>query len=287
MSIDWTREVVTCRPEYYKWTQWLFLQFYKKGLAYKKEAPVNWCPSCQTVLANEQVIDGRCERCDTEVEAKKLTQWFFRITDYAERLLQDFDKLESWPERVITMQRNWIGKSEGANVVFRLAPRGAEKAEADAGRRPGGPRRSPSSPPGPTRCSGRRSSSWRRSIRWWTSWCAGTAQEAEVKRYVAKAMATSAIERGERREGEDRRLHRPLRRQPGHRRAASPSTWPTTCSWTTAPAPSWPCPAHDERDFDFAKKYGLPVIEVIDSPAEFKDADGAMLARPTRATACW
>ena len=111
VSIDWSREVATCRPEYYKWTQWLFIQFYNKGLAYKKEAPVNWCPSCQTVLANEQVIAGHCERCDTEVEAKKLNQWFFRITDYAERLLQDFDKLESWPERVITMQRNWIGKS--------------------------------------------------------------------------------------------------------------------------------------------------------------------------------
>ena len=132
MSIDWTREVVTSRPEYYKWTQWLFLQLYKKGLAYKKEAPVNWCPSCQTVLANEQVIEGTCERCDTPVEAKKLTQWFFRITDYAERLLEDFDKLDSWPERVITMQRNWIGKSQGADVVFTIAPPG----DGDGGVRP-------------------------------------------------------------------------------------------------------------------------------------------------------
>jgi len=128
VAIDWPREVVTCRPEYYKWTQWLFLQFYKKGLAYKKEAPVNWCPSCQTVLANEQVIDGACERCDSPVEAKKLSQWFFRITDYAERLLEDFDKLESWPERVITMQRNWIGKSTGADVVFEIAPLEADGA---------------------------------------------------------------------------------------------------------------------------------------------------------------
>ncbi len=132
VSIDWTREVVTSRPEYYKWTQWLFLQLYKKGLAYKKEAPVNWCPSCQTVLANEQVLEGTCERCDTLVEAKKLTQWFFRITDYAERLLEDFDKLDSWPERVITMQRNWIGKSVGADVVFTIAPEGAGGGDAAA-----------------------------------------------------------------------------------------------------------------------------------------------------------
>ncbi len=145
VSIDWTREVVTSRPEYYKWTQWLFLQFYKKGLAYKKEAPVNWCPSCQTVLANEQVLEGTCERCDTVVEAKKLTQWFFRITDYAERLLKDFDKLESWPERVVTMQRNWIGKSTGADVVFTIAapdgagPTGAAAgADASSGQAPGG-----------------------------------------------------------------------------------------------------------------------------------------------------
>ena len=137
VAIDWTREVVTSRPEYYKWTQWLFLQLYKKGLAYKKEAPVNWCPSCATVLANEQVIEGHCERCDSEVEAKKLTQWFFRITDYAERLLDDFTKLESWPERVITMQRNWIGKSTGADVVFKIAPGAERRAPTPRGGRDG------------------------------------------------------------------------------------------------------------------------------------------------------
>jgi leucyl-tRNA synthetase len=113
---DWDREVITCLPDYYKWNQWLFLQFLKKGLVYRGKAPVWWCPQCQTVLANEQVIDGTCERCHSEVSRRDLTQWFGRITDYAEELL-DFSTID-WPERVVTMQRNWIGRSEGARVVF-------------------------------------------------------------------------------------------------------------------------------------------------------------------------
>ncbi len=124
LSYDWRREVVTCLPEYYRWGQWIFLQFYKNGLAYRKEAPVNWCPSCETVLANEQVIGGRCWRCDSLVGRKNLEQWFFKITAYAEELLKDLDKLEGWPERVKTMQRNWIGKSEGAEVNFRIKETG-------------------------------------------------------------------------------------------------------------------------------------------------------------------
>lgn len=116
---DWDYELVTCDPHYYKWTQWIFLQLYKNGLAYRKEAPVNWCPSCNTVLANEQVIDGLCERCSSEVVRKNLTQWFFKITDYAEELLQDLDTLD-WPEKTKAMQRNWIGKSVGGEVVFEL-----------------------------------------------------------------------------------------------------------------------------------------------------------------------
>jgi len=115
--IDWSREINTSKPGYYKWTQWLFLQLYKNGLAYKKKAPVNWCPSCQTVLANEQVVSGQCERCDSIVEKKDLTQWFFKITDYAEDLLKDLDDLD-WPEKTKTLQRNWIGKSDGAMVKF-------------------------------------------------------------------------------------------------------------------------------------------------------------------------
>jgi leucyl-tRNA synthetase len=118
ISIDWSRELATHTPEYYRWTQWIFLRLFEKGLAYRTEAPVQWCPKDATVLANEQVVDGRCERCGTEVVQRNLEQWFFRITDYADRLLEDFDRLESWPEHVITMQRNWIGRSEGAEVVF-------------------------------------------------------------------------------------------------------------------------------------------------------------------------
>lgn len=121
ISYDWSRRIQTCTPDYYKWTQYLFLKFYEKGLAYKKEAAVNWCPKCNTVLANEQVVDGDCERCGTQVELKQLEQWFFKITDYAERLLTDLDKLDEWPEHVKTMQRNWIGKSKGAQVGFEIA----------------------------------------------------------------------------------------------------------------------------------------------------------------------
>ena len=120
LSYDWERELATCEPEYYRWNQWIFLQFFKKGLAYKKSSFVNWCPSCETVLANEQVIDGACWRCDSPVTQKELEQWFFRITDYAEELLSDLDTLSGWPDKVLTMQRNWIGKSVGAEIDFPL-----------------------------------------------------------------------------------------------------------------------------------------------------------------------
>ena len=126
LSYDWDREVTTCKPDYYKWTQWLFLQLYKKGLAYKKEAAVNWCESCGTVLANEQVIDGKCWRCDSVVEKKYLSQWFLKITDYADRLLKDLDKLEGWGDNVKTMQANWIGKSQGAILKFKVAEKDME-----------------------------------------------------------------------------------------------------------------------------------------------------------------
>ncbi len=124
VSIDWDRELHTSDPEYYRWTQWLFLQFFNKGLAYRKDSFVNWCPKDQTVLANEQVIAGHCERCGSSVTKRKLTQWYFKITEYAERLLDDMSQLEGhWPDRVLAMQRNWIGRSEGANVDFRIEGR--------------------------------------------------------------------------------------------------------------------------------------------------------------------
>ncbi len=116
---DWSKEINTSDPKYYKWTQWFFLQLYKNGLAYRKKAPVNWCPSCKTVLANEQVVDGHCERCHAEVTHEDLVQWFFKITDYAEKLLEGHDRID-WPEKTITMQKNWIGRSEGAQIKFKV-----------------------------------------------------------------------------------------------------------------------------------------------------------------------
>ncbi|MFZ9840715.1 MAG: class I tRNA ligase family protein, partial [Candidatus Nanopelagicales bacterium] len=123
-SFDWDRVLVTSDPEYYKWNQWFFLKMYEKGLAYRKASNVNWCNSCQTVLANEQVVAGLCERCDSAVTKKKLTQWYLKITDYADRLLADMDQLEgAWPDKVLTMQRNWIGRSIGAEVQFEIEGR--------------------------------------------------------------------------------------------------------------------------------------------------------------------
>ena len=279
VAIDWNRELATCRPEYYKWTQWLFIQFYKKGLAYKKEAPVNWCPSCQTVLANEQVIEGHCERCSTEVESKKLTQWFFRITDYAERLLRDFDKLDSWPERVITMQRNWIGRSEGANVTFKLAGRGAERGRPD-GSDPLAGEDITVFTTRPDTLFGATFFILAPEHPLVEELVRGSGQETETNRYVAKAMATSFIERGN---------------------AEKEKTGVFTGRYAVNPVNDelipiyvadyvlmeygtgaiMAVPAHDERDFEFAKKFGLPIIEVIESPTEFKDARGEMLAAYT------
>jgi leucyl-tRNA synthetase len=119
-SYDWSREIATCEPDYYRWNQWLFLRLYERGLAYKREAPVNWCPHDQTVLANEQVIDGKCWRCGHAVERRNLSQWFLKITQYAERLLADLEKLDGWPERTRTMQRNWIGRSEGVKMRWKI-----------------------------------------------------------------------------------------------------------------------------------------------------------------------
>ena len=120
LAYDWEREVATCHEDYYRWMQWIFIQFYKKGLAYKKENPVNWCPDCQTVLANEQVVDGCCERCKSPVGKKNLSQWYLKITDYADRLLDNLETLDGWPNKVKIMQKNWIGKSTGAEVKFEI-----------------------------------------------------------------------------------------------------------------------------------------------------------------------
>lgn len=118
LSYDWSREIATCHPDYYRWTQWLFLKLFQRGLAYKKRARVNWCPDCQTVLADEQVVQGECERCGSVVTDRELDQWFFRITAYSDRLLDNLEKLEGWPEKVKSMQTHWIGRSHGAEIRF-------------------------------------------------------------------------------------------------------------------------------------------------------------------------
>jgi leucyl-tRNA synthetase len=283
VSIDWTREVVTCRPEYYKWTQWLFLQLYKKGLAYKKEAPVNWCPSCQTVLANEQVIEGACERCDSLVEAKKLTQWFFRITEYAERLLSDITKLESWPERVLTMQRNWIGKSVGADVVFTIAPV-EDRVASGAGSAPAVPAAAAGGSTNVTVFTTRPDTLFGATFFLLApehplvdDLVRGLPQEQEVKRYVAKAMSTSAIERSS--------IEKEKTGVFTGRHAVNPVTGGKIPVYVAdyvlmdyGTGAVMAVPGHDERDFAFATKYGLEIVEVIETPAEFKDAHGKLLA---------
>ena len=167
--VDWRHELSTTDPAYYKWTQWVFLQLYKRGLAYKKRAAVNWCPNDKTVLANEQVIAGECERCGAKVEQRFLEQWFFRITDYAGRLLANLDWLD-WSESTKLAQRNWIGRSDGAEISFRVQDLEEFTGTATIGDRDGRvhrPRRSTSasSRRGPTRCSARRISCSRPSIR--------------------------------------------------------------------------------------------------------------------------
>ncbi len=156
---DWSREVTTCLPEYYRWNQWFFLKMYERGLAYRKESKVNWCPECATVLANEQVVNGCCWRHEeTPVIQRSLEQWFLRITDYAEELLQGLDKLPGWPEKVRTMQRNWIGRSEGARVEFKVDG-AVEGSDRDCKNHACSRRAS-------TPSTARPRSSWRRSMRW-------------------------------------------------------------------------------------------------------------------------
>ena len=128
ISYAWEREIATCLPDYYHWNQWLFLKMLERDLAFRKRSNVNWCPSCNTVLANEQVIDGKCWRCGTVVTTRELEQWFFRITHYADEMLEAAERLSGWPDKVLTMQRNWIGRSEGARVTFTLTPAGGDPA---------------------------------------------------------------------------------------------------------------------------------------------------------------
>jgi leucyl-tRNA synthetase len=250
ISIDWSRELGTHEPSYYRWTQWIFLQLFERGLAYRAEAPVQWCPKDATVLANEQVIDGRCERCGTPVEQRQLEQWFFKITDYAERLLADFDLLESWPEHVITMQRNWIGRSEGAEVIFRCEELGIDFPVFTT--RPDtlfGATFFVLAPEHPLI----------------DRLVAGTAAEGPVRDYVNRAIRESIEERGDE--------ERPKTGVPLGRTVTNPvngeeipmfvSDYVLTEYGTGA---IMGVPAHDQRDYDFAEAFDLPIRRVVEPP---------------------
>jgi leucyl-tRNA synthetase len=247
ISIDWSRELATHTPEYYRWTQWIFLQLFERGLAYRTEAPVQWCPKDATVLANEQVVDGRCERCGTPVVQKKLEQWFFKITDYAERLLADFDRLESWPEHVITMQRNWIGRSEGAEVVFRC-----EEVDLDF----------PVFTTRPDTLFGATFFVLAPEHPELERLVAGTPAEEAVREYVNRVGRESAEERG----AEDReKTGVPLGRS-----VVNPVNGEEIPMFVAdyvlmeyGTGAIMAVPGHDSRDYEFAQKFRLPVERVI------------------------
>jgi leucyl-tRNA synthetase len=259
-AIDWDREASAHQPEYYRWTQWLFLKFFEGGLAYRKESPVNWCPIDQTVLANEQVIDGRCERCGHEVESRNLEQWFFRITAYADALLEDHALLD-WPERTKTIQRNWIGRSEGAELLFRV-----EELDLDL-------------PVFTTRADtifGATFMVLAPEHPLVEQLAAGTEQAEAVREYVKHTAARSTEERE-------------TKEKDGvftGRYAVNPATGEPIPIWVAdyvlmeyGTGAIMAVPGHDERDFEFAQRYGLQVARVVE-PADGSDeeTEGAFAA---------
>ena len=249
---DWDRELASHTPEYYKWDQWLFLELYKQGLAYKRNAPVNWCPIDQTVLANEQVIDGRCERCDSEVVKRDLDQWFFKITDYAQRLLDDLDRLDAWPDRVRTMQRNWIGRSEGCTITLEV--RETDLAFDVYTTRPDtvfGMTFAVLAPEHPLV----------------DSLISGSMNEAEARAYIAAAGSTSEIDRQA--EGDKTGVFT------GHY-AINPANGRSVPIWIAdyvlmgyGTGAIMAVPGEDQRDWDFAAKYGIEIIRTVEPPAGF------------------
>jgi leucyl-tRNA synthetase len=257
-SYDWDRELATCAPDYYRWTQWLFLRFYEKGLAYKALARANWCPSCRTVLANEQVINGHCERCETQVEQKALSQWFLSITDYAERLLADMDQLAGWPEGVLTMQRNWIGRSEGCEVVFRIKETDQEMPIFTT----------------------------RPDTLWGVTFfllapehpladelTRGTPYEKDLQDFRMRLQGVSDIDRTAMEAEKDGVFTGAY--------AVNPVNGEEVPIWTAnfvlmeyGTGAVMAVPAHDQRDFEFARKYDLPIRVVIQPPEQKLDPDG-------------
>lgn len=257
ISYDWNREFATCDPEYYRWTEWLFLQLYHKGLAYKKLSAVNWCPDCATVLANEQVVNGGCERCKTTVEKRELAQWFFKITDYADRLLKDMDLLEGWPDKVKIMQENWIGRSEGAEIDFQVD--GLEDIITVYTTRPDtvfGVTYMVLAPEHPLV----------------EKLIAGTEKEDEIKEFVRKVKNLSEIDRTS---TEVEKVGLPLGAH-----CINPLTGekvPVLIANYVLLEYGTGCvmgvPAHDQRDFEFARKYNYPVRVVIQPAGVDLDPD--------------
>ena len=257
ISLDWTREVGTHEPSYYRWTQWIFLKLFEQGLAYRNRAPVQWCPRDATVLANEQVIDGRCERCGTLVEQRSLEQWFFRITDYAERLLADFDLLESWPEHVVTMQRNWIGRSEGAEVVFTC-----EELDLDF----------PVFTTRPDTLFGATFFVLAPEHPQLEALVAGTDAEEPVREYRNQVARESAEERSdEAREKTGVPLGRTVTNPVNGEQIPMFVADYVLMDYGTGAVMA--VPAHDQRDYDFATAFGLPIRQVVE-PVEGEAPEG-------------
>jgi leucyl-tRNA synthetase len=252
-SFDWDRVFNTCDPEYYKWNQWLFTKLHDRGLAYRKDSAVNWCPGCQTVLANEQVVAGLCERCDSAVTKKKLNQWYFKITDYADRLLDDMSELEGkWPEKVLLMQRNWIGRSQGANVNFVIEGR-TEPVTIYTTR--------PDTLYGATFMVVAADSALAAEL------ASGTRVEAEFKTYLEKIKAASDIDR--------LATDRPKSGVDLKRFAINPVNGEKLPIWASdyvladyGTGAIMAVPAHDQRDLDFAKAMGLSVRVVVETGEE-------------------
>jgi leucyl-tRNA synthetase len=248
ISIDWTRELGTHQPSYYRWTQWIFLKLFERGLAHRHEAPVHWCPKDQTVLANEQVIDGHCERCGTLVELRQLEQWFFRITKYAQQLLDDFDLLESWPENVITMQRNWIGRSDGAEVIFRC-----DELDLDF----------PVFTTRPYTLFGATFFVVAPEHPLVERLAAGTEHEGAVREYVNESTRITAEERAdEARQKTGVPLGREVTNPVNGERIPMFVADYVLMEYGTGAVMA--VPAHDERDYEFAKAYDLPIRRVIE-----------------------
>ncbi len=258
-SFDWDRVFNTCDPEYYKWNQWIFIKLHERGLAYRKDSAVNWCPGCQTVLANEQVVAGLCERCDSAVTKKKLNQWYFKITDYADRLLDDMAQLEGkWPEKVLMMQRNWIGRSTGANVSFVIEGR-TEPVTIYTTR--------PDTLYGATFMVVAADSELAAEL------VVGTGVETEFNAYLEKIKADSDIDR--------LATDRPKSGVFLNRYAINPVNGAKLPIWASdyvladyGTGAIMAVPAHDQRDLDFAKAFNLPVVVVVETGEEDPNESG-------------